>query len=303
MVFDNIYITCSDSGDGMEFENEQKLKAFLKNESKRLGISITNTYNTYFSKLLLERISKICYSELYVKGSMSELAHLNEMIRPITDIDLVSTTYHNDPLIILYRAMYETNERLYYELTDIPKKTKTGIYKIHVVANFGKIKHSISIDFQELSKTVYEKDYKRIDPLFRGDNFFYIYTPTFEEHLAEKLCIVLESNKSDVLNTRVKDFYDIYKLIGKKYDKEKLSYFFYHMLIDRNKLDISKASISFLDSEYIENHRKLWDLMSRKYEFMDKSIRFDDAVILTKSILDKELTNKEKIKSYKIKLR
>ena len=196
----------------MNFENDDKLKAFLKSESKRLGLSINNTYNTYFSRLLLERVSRLCYDKLYVKGSFSELAHLNTMIRPVTDIDLVSTEYHNDPLLILYQAMYDSNEDLYYELTDIPKKTKTGIYKIHITANFGKIKHPISIDFQELSNTIYEKDYKRIDPIFKGDRYFYVYTPSFEEHLAEKLCIVTERNKMDVLNTRVKDFYDIYVL-------------------------------------------------------------------------------------------
>lgn len=287
----------------MEFENSDKLKAFLKKESERLGISINNTYNTYFSKLLLERVNRTCYNKLYVKGSMSELAHLNEMIRPITDIDLVSTVSHNDPLLVLYEAMYETNGNLYYELVDIPKRTKTGIYKIHAVANFGKIKHPISIDFQELSKTVYEKDYKRIEPIFEGDEHFYIYTPSYEEHLAEKLCIVTESNKDYVLNTRVKDFYDIYKLIGGKYDRERLSYFFYHMLLDRQKIDISKAKVDFLNKEYVDKHNKLWDSMSKKYEFLDKSVKFDEAVDATKNLIINELENMDKIKSYKIRLR
>lgn len=287
----------------MQFNNEDKLKAFLKSESKRLGISIKNTYNTYFSKLLLERISRMSYDKLYVKGSFSELAHLNEMIRPVTDIDLVSTIYHNDPLLILYQAMYDTNEDLYYELTDIPKITKTGIYKINIVANFGKIKHPISIDFQELSNTIYEKDYKRVDPIFKGDNHFYIYTPSFEEHLAEKLCIVTESNKEGVLNTRVKDFYDIYKLCGGKYDKEKLSYFFYNMLKDRNKIDINSASISHLNLEYIKDHQSLWNSMSEKYEFMDKSINFEESVLFTKELLSKEIENLDKSKSLKIRLR
>ena len=287
----------------MKFENDDQLKAFLKKESKRLGVSIKNTYNTYFSKLLLERINKICYSELYVKGSMSELAHLNEMIRPITDIDLVSTIYHNNPLMVLYEAMYETNENLYYELSDIPKKTKTGIYKIHIVANFGKIKHPISIDFQELSKTIYEKDYKVINPIFEGDRSFYVYTPSYEEHLAEKLCIVVESNKNDVLNTRVKDFYDIYKLLGEKYDEERLSYFFYHMLIDRKKIDISSVTTKFLNQNYIDQHINLWNSMSAKYEFLDKSVNFEEAVLTTRDVLTKKINNMDKIKSYKIRLR
>ena len=102
----------------MEFNNSNQLKSFLKSESKRLGISINNTYNTFFSTILLRRISEMSYNKLFVKGSFSELAHLNDMIRPITDIDLVSTEYHNDPLLILYRAMYDTNGNIFYELSE-----------------------------------------------------------------------------------------------------------------------------------------------------------------------------------------
>lgn len=286
----------------MEFSSDDKLKAFLKKESRRLGISITNTYNTFFSLQLLKRISETSYDKLFVKGSFSELAHLNEMIRPITDIDLVSSVYHNDPLLVLYQAMYSEDENLHYELIDIPKRTKTGIYKIHIKAIFGSICHPISIDFQELSNTIYQKDYKRVNPLFTGDNFFYIYTPTYEEHLAEKLCIVVESNKDNILNTRVKDFYDIYKLKGGKYDKEKLSYFFYHMLLDRHKIDISHASVDHLNRRFILQHQQLWDSMSRKYEFTDKSIVFEDAVETTKSMLDHELSNFDSSSKIKIKL-
>lgn len=287
----------------MEFNNEEQLKSFLKKESKRLGISIKNTYNTYFSKVLLERISKISYDELFVKGSFSELAHMNDMIRPITDIDLVSTKYHNDPLLVLYQAMYDTNRNLFYELVDLPKKTKTGIYKINVIANFGKIKHPISIDFQELSNVIYEKEYKRINPLFKGDGWFYVWTPSFEEHLAEKLCIVTESNKQNVLNTRVKDFYDIYKLCGGKYDKERLSYFFYHMLKDRNKIDVDSASVSHLTDNYVKDHQELWYAMSEKYEFMDKTIDFRESVEFTKELISREIENLDKTKSLKIRLR
>ena len=111
-------LTYLTTGESMEFNNSDQLKAFLKNESKRLGISINNTYNTFFSKILLKRISEMSYDKLFVKGSFSELAHLNDMIRPITDIDLVSTEYHNDPLLILYRAMYDTNGNIFYELSE-----------------------------------------------------------------------------------------------------------------------------------------------------------------------------------------
>lgn len=45
----------------MDFKNSDQLKSYLKKESARLNISITNVYNTFFSRLLLERLQKIIY--------------------------------------------------------------------------------------------------------------------------------------------------------------------------------------------------------------------------------------------------
>lgn len=287
----------------MEFKNLDQLKSFLKKESKRLGISINNTYSTFFSRILLQHLSSYGYDELLVKGSFSELAHLNTMVRPITDVDLVSTKEHNDPLLILYRAMYETNSDIFFELADLPKKTKTGIYKLNIIANYDKIKHPISIDFQELSNTVYEKENKKISSVFVGDSDFYMWTPSYEEHLAEKLCIVVESNKDNVLNTRVKDFYDIYKLCSNIYDTEKLSYFFYHMLKDRNKTDIGKVSVNHLNNLYIMKHQELWNAMSKKYDFLDKTIEFSEVVEFTRQMISEEIKNIDSVKSLKIRLK
>ena len=40
------------------FRNDDMLRAYLKKESSRLDISIQNTYNTFFSRNLLSRLSK-----------------------------------------------------------------------------------------------------------------------------------------------------------------------------------------------------------------------------------------------------
>ena len=74
------------------FNNDDQLKAYLKSKSRETGISINNIYNTYFSRLLLQRISKAGYGKLAVKGSFSLLVHLNAPIRPITDIDEFAKT-------------------------------------------------------------------------------------------------------------------------------------------------------------------------------------------------------------------
>ena len=287
----------------MEFDNAAQMKAFMKKEAARLGITVTNAYSTYFARLLLERISKLSYDKLYVKGSFSLLTHTNTLIRPVTDIDIVSVEAHNYPILTLYQAMYDSNKDkadkekdITFELTDIPKQKSTGIYKIKTKAQFDTIIQPIILDFQESSKTIYIIDKELVPPLFEGDKPFYIYTPTLEEHLAEKLCIALELSKSDVLNTRVKDFYDIWKLLEMPYDEEKLSKIFASMICDRGKIDESEMNVNHLDAKFVNRHEVLWYSLREKLEFLDKKVDFADSVYRTREILEAQIKDVPKYK-------
>ena len=126
-------------------------------------------------------------------------------------------------------------------------------------------------------------------PIFEGDVPFELYMPSFEEYLAEKLCIIVESNDESKLNTRVKDFYDIYQLHGGKYDSDKLTEYFKKMLALRNKITIEQANTTMLDSEFVRNHQKIWDSTREKYSFSDKEIDFVGAVYYTRSVLREQL--------------
>lgn len=287
--------------DTMNFTNSNQIKSYLKKESEQTGISLVNCYNTFFARNLLQRISELSYGQLIVKGSFSQMVHLGKMIRPVTDIDLVSTTMDkNEALIVLFSAMYSENENdIIYDLSTYPKTTKTGIIKIKTVAKFDKICHPMTIDFNPISKGVLEIQYKDVPRVFIEDKRFYINTPSHEEHLAEKLCIISESIKPDVLNTRIKDFYDIYKLHGGNYDVEKFSYYYGLLLKKRNKISPDIVSCDYLNKEFIDRHRTLWDEMSKKYEFLDKSVNIDEAVYYTKGVLSEQI-QKMKIHKYPV---
>ena len=121
------------------FDNSDSLKSYLKKESNRLGIHITNVYNTFFSRDLLYRLSKIDRSnDVIVKGSFAQFVHLQKMVRPITDIDLTSTIDHHDPLLLLVNAMCEKEDEqdFDYILRGVPRRTNTGIIKIPIAASF-----------------------------------------------------------------------------------------------------------------------------------------------------------------------
>lgn len=281
----------------MEFRNIDQNKQFIKKEAKRLGISVGAAYSTYYSRLLLERLAQINYGKLVVKGSFSQYVHLKELSRPVLDIDLSSQQDHEEPLRLLYQAMYEASDDIItFDLSKPPHQTPNGVYKIPGVAkikypnNPKEITLPINIDFKEKNEVIFETQLKAVEPLFEGDHKFYINTPSFEEHLAEKLYIVLHNRKKDIENTRVKDFYDIYRLYGEDYDEDKLALYFQMMLMMYHE-NLSQADASFLNKEYIARHTALWEQMKRKYEFANRDLQLNEAVYYAKEALNEQIHN------------
>ena len=279
----------------MNFDNLAKNKAFIRKEANRLGINVSSAYSTYYSRIFLERLALINQGILVVKGSFSEYVHLGELPRPVLDIDLSSNSSNpNDLIKLVYQAIYDKySDILSFDQLSTPKITKNGVYKLSVVA---KIKYPndkemiipVPIDLKVNNNAIFETQYKLVRPLFTGDEKFYINIPSFEEHLAEKLYIVAHNTKTDVENTRVKDFYDIYVLHAKEYDSNKFSLYF-QALSMLYGLNIDSISAEFLNKEFIVRHTELWECMKEKYQFVDKCLDFDEAVYYVKAVLREQI--------------
>lgn len=279
----------------MKFRNLDQNKAFIKNEAQRLGISVGAAYSTYYSRMLLERLASINYGNIVVKGSFSQYVHLNSLSRPVLDIDLSSSLDHHLPITLLYRAIYEAEEDVVtFDVNSLPRQTKNGVYKIPVIV---KIKYPddkreiiipVPVDYKESNSVIFETQLKGVEPLFEGEQKFFINVPSFEEHIAEKLYIIAHCRRSDIQNTRVKDFYDIYKLHGKEYDSDKFSLYFQMMLLMYGE-DLQSITSTFLNKTYMQNHEKLWQQMKRKYEFADQDLEFAEAMYYTKAVLNEQI--------------
>lgn len=286
----------------IELRNPEQFKSFLKKESQRLNLSIQNTYNTFFSRLLLYRLSeKNIDNSIIVKGSFAQFVHLGKMVRPITDIDITSVEPHHDPFIILINAICNNGlaNGIEYTLRGKPHQTYTGIYKIPIAANYGKINHSIGIDYRENHPCIFEKQVRKVPTIFDGDEEYDIVVPSKEETIAEKLCIIAESNKPNLLNTRIKDFYDIYQIHGGEYDLDKFSYYFEKMLEKRGKINVNDVSTSFLTPEFVKKHQQEWEHSKKKYEFLDDEIDLEGSVYYTRAVLSEQL---QKIRQGKNKI-
>lgn len=278
----------------MEFRNLDQEKSFMKKEAKRLGITPMATYTTYYARKLLEKLALINNGDLVVKGSFSQYVHLGYLTRPVLDIDLSSMQSHHIPINILFAAIYDTfSDELTFDLSTTPRQTKNGVYKIPVVAkiNYEGSKEMIipvPIDFKDNNKVIFETQFKAVEPLFEGDKKFYINTPSFEEHIAEKLYIIAHNTREDIPNTRVKDFYDIYKLFGKNYDEDKFSLYFEAMVMMYG-MNLDDINADFLDKEFVKRHLELWEMIKEKYQFVDKEVELSEAVFFTKAVLSEQI--------------
>jgi len=274
----------------MEFRNSDQLKSFLKKESKRLNISITNVYNTFFAREFLYRLSKYNEKDILVKGSSAEITYLGRLVRAITDIDLACVNGYNEAMPILVRSMDDLGaNNIKYEFSNGISRTPTGIYKLSLESNFGSIHQHLGMDLQDNYSRLIEPTEYIMPPIFEGDEPFSIYAPSYEEYLAEKMCIIIESNNPEVLNTRVKDFYDIYQLHGGQYNPDKLTKFFRRMIKERGKITLEDANTQMLDSEFIEKHKDIWESTKAKYDFLDKEIGLDGAVYYARGVIREQL--------------
>lgn len=269
------------------FKNSDQFKAFVKKEAKRLDISVPNAYSTFISRTFLEKLVKKDPSRsILVKGSSAETAYLGSLVRGITDVDLASIKSIDANIKILKKLVdNEDINGISIKLNKKPTITDTGIYKFSFDTNIGKVNNNLKVDFQDEYGRLIEREEHVMPTIFEGDKPFIIATPSFEEYLAEKLCIILENNKPDVLNTRLKDFYDIYELHGGKYNYEKLTEYFKLMLALRAKIRLEDAKTSYLDKNFIDKHQEIWNNISKKYDFLDKEIDLGGAVYYTRAVI------------------
>lgn len=273
-----------------DFKNSDQMKAFMRKESKRLNISINNIYNTFIARTVLERISKYNNQKILIKGSSASVMYLGRLVRPITDLDVASLGSADEVINYLNIILKDSdNDNFKFVLSNSIKKTKTGMYKTSLNAKFGKLNQYIGIDLEDNYSKLIEPELRMMPKIFEGDEPFYLYVPSFEEYLAEKLCIMVENNRNDILNTRVKDFYDIYQLHGGNYDSDKLTRYFIKMLKLRGKIDLSEIETLCFNELFIRNHQQLWDNTKIKLSFLDNEIDLEGAVYYSRAVIRENL--------------
>lgn len=272
----------------MEFENGNKLKGYLSNESKRLNIHSNYAYTYYFIRKFLEKLYRNNQDVFSIKGSISQLSHTVKITRAITDVDMTSSLDTIDSAYLIEKEASRKDDAIKYRIKD-KFITQNGTVNFKIVCNFDYIQHMIKIDLKKDESNDLVK--KQLPIIMKKDTIFDISTIPLEKHIATKMYILLRNADKSISvskeTRRLKDFYDLHFLLHTNFDEELVCKYFDQICKERDDVNLEKVDLELLNSNFVQNNNELYLQDKKRYGFND--IPFEDLVYEARDEISKKL--------------
>lgn len=201
--------------------NKAKLTALCHNISKQTGLTFNSVMTYYFLEVILKKLSRSSYANHYIfKGGFLLSNIIGVESRSTVDIDFLfhkQTLSEENVQQQLEEILSEVKNGIQFSIqsiTTIKESDDYGGYRATILCQLENIKQIIHLDIATgdvVTPQPITYDYKAI---FNDENFPII-AYTIETVLAEKLQTIYSRS---FLNSRSKDFYDVYILSKLKKD-------------------------------------------------------------------------------------
>ncbi|HEU1267015.1 TPA: nucleotidyl transferase AbiEii/AbiGii toxin family protein [Streptococcus pneumoniae] len=201
--------------------NKAKLTALCHNISKQTGLTFNSVMTYYFLEVILKKLSRSSYADHYIfKGGFLLSNIIGVESRSTVDIDFLfhkQTLSEENVQQQLEEILSEVKNNIQFSIqsiTTIKESDNYGGYRATILCQLENIKQIIHLDIATgdvVTPQPITYDYKAI---FNDENFPII-AYTIETVLAEKLQTIYSRS---FLNSRSKDFYDVYILSKLKKD-------------------------------------------------------------------------------------
>ena len=222
--------------------NDVSLKAKIRNISKTKGISAQALLQNYLMKHFLYRLSLSEYKDKFVlKGGMLIASIIGIEHRTTMDMDI---TLMNLPLAEeLIKQAFESicnikvDDGISFKLSRIDSirdDDKYGGYRVSFCASYGRINAPMSMDISTGDIITPGASKQRFNDGINDDIVFELWSYSIETVLAEKIETILSRG---IENTRIRDFYDVFMLLGYDYDKITFDRAFKSTACHRNSYD------------------------------------------------------------------
>ena len=275
-------------------KNSMSLKAKINNIAKEQKISPQAVMQTYMLERLLERISISDYKDNFIlKGGMLISSIVGIDSRSTMDMDTTIKGFKLDienlTNILQKIINIDIDDNVKFKILDIDNIRPDDDYgglRIHLQANFDEMPVDLKIDVTTGDKITYgEINYTY--NLLLEERSIEIWTYNVETIVAEKYETIIKRN---ILNTRIRDFYDLYMLTH--LDKQNISNKMlvqaiketskhresYNIINDKNTVE--EVIISIKNDKDLKQQ---WNKYQKNYEYA-KEIKYEQLVESISSI-------------------
>ena len=270
----------------------EKLKGKIKNFSEKNNLKAQEVLQMYFFERFLARLEKSRYRvNFIIKGGFLISSIIGIQNRTTMDID---TTIKGLPVkeeiikeIILEILNIEVNDGIEFvlgKIENIREISEYENYRLHLTANFEKIKNPLKIDITTRDIIIPSEIEYSYETIFKKRLNILAYS--LETLIAEKYETIIKRN---ITTTRLRDFYDIYmifKLKNDKIDVNNLKQAICETAKNRNSTEEILESKEILeDIKNDEYLNKQWNIYKNENKYVD-NIQFSEILKLLNKIAD-----------------
>ena len=197
-------------------KNAMSLKAKINNIAKKEKVLPQAVMQTYMLERLLERISISEYKDNFIlKGGMLISSIIGIDNRSTMDMDTTIKGFKLDKEnlenILQEIIKIDANDNIKFKIISIENIREDDDYgglRVHLQANFDEMPIDLKIDVTTGDKITYKEINYKYNLLLEKRSIE-IWTYNVETIIAEKYESII---KRSILNTRIRDFYDLYML-------------------------------------------------------------------------------------------
>ena len=270
----------------------EKLKGKIKSFSEKNNLKAQEVLQMYFFERFLTRLEKSKYrANFIIKGGFLISSIIGIQNRTTMDID---TTIKGVPIkeeiikeIILEILNIEVNDEIEFvlgKIENIREISEYENYRLHLTANFEKIKNPLKIDITTGDVIIPSEIEYSYETIFKEKLNILVYS--LETLIAEKYETIIKRN---ITTTRLRDFYDIYmifKLKNDKIDVNNLKQAIWETAKNRNSMEEILESKEILeDVKNDEYLNKQWNIYKKENKYVD-NIQFSEILKLLNKIAD-----------------
>ena len=262
-------------------KNAQSLMAKSKNLATKYNITPNEVLQNYMFERILERLSVSKYKNNFIlKGGLLLSSIMGIDTRTTMDMDtcVKGIDLTDAELYEILNGILNINveDNVKFQITNsepIRIEDEYGGLKYNIIAIFDNLKVNLSIDIAT-GDTITPREIEYNYKMLFEDRQLQIMTYNIESIIAEKFQTVISRG---ILNSRMKDYYDLYYLITyKEFSKELLKQAITKTFNKRNtNLNDIETTLSMInDSSFTKD---LWKNYSKKHKYTE-NIKFEEII-------------------------